>query len=262
MSRVEITPDAIAAVLSEYPQLTWHGFREDPSPTPWSGDAAHAQVQRVVDHLVATYPRGTRINPNAYSYSLKHVYERLAGEYITNGTFILAALLAGYRCEPQDRGPNATFDMRQREVLRAWSASHNQPLRRSCTPEERAGDTQREFAVDWDALVDTGRYRVPARDALEAIILDCVIDTRGAYDPLDEDDPAAVFAEIVVDDLRSDGAESRIGQQFGDLLAAAPIGVDSAEPGQDCPRGYFRVTIAGEAFEGPLVDIPCSYVFS
>jgi len=44
------------------------------------------------------------------SYSLKHVVERAAGHYVTNGAFILAAHRLGYVVIPEGpRSPNAHF---------------------------------------------------------------------------------------------------------------------------------------------------------
>ena len=264
---VTITHHAIAAVLEQHPKLTPFGYGGGGAYVcDWNGDFDVALAQRVADHLLATYPRGKRVNPRADSYGLKHVYERLTGEYIANGTLILAALLAGYTLKANN-GPNPTFDMRHREVVRANTRSWGDvatgyTITETLTDEQLAGDPQREWMIDWDTGVRAGQRTVPARDAMDAIIVDGVIDVRRYYDPLDEDDPAGVFAELLVTDLRTDGAQSCIGQQFGDLLVAAPIQVHSTEPVPDCPRGFYRVTIAGEAFEGPLFDIPRSYVFS
>jgi hypothetical protein len=49
-------------------------------------------------------------NPRAFSYSLKHIVENWANNYIANGAFIQAAILQGYKVKPQD-GINAIFNM-------------------------------------------------------------------------------------------------------------------------------------------------------
>jgi hypothetical protein len=48
---------------------------------------------------------------NTYSYSLKHKVEDWADKYVTNGAFIMAASVRGYRISPIDFGPNAFFNM-------------------------------------------------------------------------------------------------------------------------------------------------------
>lgn len=55
--------------------------------------------------------------PTASSYSGKHTAERAMGEYVTNGQFIVAALMAGY---PMSRpsGPNARFGMSKQDLDR------------------------------------------------------------------------------------------------------------------------------------------------
>jgi hypothetical protein len=52
-------------------------------------------------------PRKTP-NPNTGSYGLKHIIEKWAGTYISNGAFILAAYRMGYRVIPEEPlSPNA-----------------------------------------------------------------------------------------------------------------------------------------------------------
>jgi hypothetical protein len=55
-------------------------------------------------------PRKT-INPRRSSYGLKHTVEDWAGDYITNGAFIAAAIAEGYRIDQIGGGPNAHFNM-------------------------------------------------------------------------------------------------------------------------------------------------------
>lgn len=54
-------------------------------------------------------PQNTE-NPRAFSYSLKHIVENWAGKYVTNGAFIQAAVLHGYKAKPLN-GINAIFNM-------------------------------------------------------------------------------------------------------------------------------------------------------
>jgi hypothetical protein len=60
--------------------------------------------------------------PSVDSYGMKLVVERAVGEYITNGEFIAAALIAGYGFKSGD-GPNMQFGMSARDVKRVISAT-------------------------------------------------------------------------------------------------------------------------------------------
>jgi hypothetical protein len=61
-------------------------------------------------------PRKT-MNPRSHSYCLKHVVERAAGNYVTNGALISAAIEIGYRCKRIRGGPNAIFNMTLTEAI-------------------------------------------------------------------------------------------------------------------------------------------------
>lgn len=52
--------------------------------------------------------------PNRGSYSLKHDVEHWAGQYVTNGAFIAAALFAGVPRKLDS--PNATFALRKADI--------------------------------------------------------------------------------------------------------------------------------------------------
>jgi len=56
------------------------------------------------------YPRAT-FNRKIGSYWLKHAVEHWAGEYVSNGAFIKAALDLGYRVSPISDSPNAYFNI-------------------------------------------------------------------------------------------------------------------------------------------------------
>lgn len=55
--------------------------------------------------------------PDKHSYSTKHTAENAMGEYITNGQFIAAAIMAGYPMKPL-LGPNALFGMSRKDLDR------------------------------------------------------------------------------------------------------------------------------------------------
>jgi hypothetical protein len=59
--------------------------------------------------------------PTVGSYGMKHVVERAIGQYVTNGEFIAAALISGYRFK-YTAGPNMLFGMSARDVKRIDSA--------------------------------------------------------------------------------------------------------------------------------------------
>jgi len=54
--------------------------------------------------------RNKSINETSSSYGLKHVVERDIG-YITNGQFITAAIIAGYKYKKYNGSPNVCFNM-------------------------------------------------------------------------------------------------------------------------------------------------------
>ena len=51
------------------------------------------------------------MNRRRSSYALKHSVERWASEYVSNGSFIVAAIREGYRARLLNSGPNAVFNM-------------------------------------------------------------------------------------------------------------------------------------------------------
>ncbi len=84
----------------------------------------HATCEWIETHL---QPIKT-INPNRSSYGLKHCAEKDIG-YITNGVFIAAMLIRGYRY--QRSGPNAKFNVSERSIRQAH-AQHNHVGHRVC----------------------------------------------------------------------------------------------------------------------------------
>ena len=60
------------------------------------------------------------INPNRSSYGLKHIAEKESPRgYLTNGVFIAAAVLAGFRWRKIGDGLNAAFFVSERSVKKA-----------------------------------------------------------------------------------------------------------------------------------------------
>lgn len=63
---------------------------------------------------------GARVNPNRSSYGLKHLAEKESPRgYLTNGVFIAAALMEGFRWRKIGDGPNAAFFVKERSVKEA-----------------------------------------------------------------------------------------------------------------------------------------------
>jgi len=84
-------------------------------------DAGEVQLCR--DWLKAYAEKTNTPRPRSSSYGLKHVVETWAGTYVSNGAFIVAAMLEGYTITPS--GPdslNAHFNM----SLRKWKARKEQ----------------------------------------------------------------------------------------------------------------------------------------
>jgi hypothetical protein len=69
-------------------------------------------LARAVDWL-NTWPRTKHVNSRFQqsSYGLKHVFEREAGEYIANGEFILAGLIAGLQMQRHPNNLNVHFNL-------------------------------------------------------------------------------------------------------------------------------------------------------
>ena len=63
------------------------------------------------------------------SYSLKHMVERYAGEYVSNGQFICAAIFMGF--DRLEASPNAYFNISNREITRRLKALNRQENRRA-----------------------------------------------------------------------------------------------------------------------------------
>lgn len=74
-----------------------------------------------VEEILRGLPR-TKHVASGYSYHLKHVVERLIGEYVSNGQLIAVALHLGFQREID--GPNCIFNMFARDVKRLDKLSH------------------------------------------------------------------------------------------------------------------------------------------
>ena len=97
----------IARVLNRNPELTYFGFRasakDDERRYLCNSDALDqvaACLCWLADHAIP---------PRAGSYRLKHIIERWAGRYISNGACIVAMLITGQSHLRGIGSPNCTF---------------------------------------------------------------------------------------------------------------------------------------------------------
>jgi hypothetical protein len=79
-------------------------------------------VERTMAWLQENIPPIKTINHRHTSYGLKDITEREIG-YITNGVFIAAALILGYKPKFRD-SPNVEFAMSEKAIRRAFNRVH------------------------------------------------------------------------------------------------------------------------------------------
>jgi ABC-type Fe3+-hydroxamate transport system substrate-binding protein len=73
------------------------------------------QAHKIAQFLAMNVAKIKKTNKDITSYGLKHMVERRLGEYVGNGVFIAAALMAGF--EPEfSAGPNVRFNMSKRSL--------------------------------------------------------------------------------------------------------------------------------------------------
>jgi hypothetical protein len=124
----------IAKVIQQEPRLTDFGLGifEYPGQKPPSHhplyEAFLAEQKELFDAekrctaicawLTGVVMRKT-INPNAYSYGLKHLCEREIGRYVTNGELIAACIHMGLTfAQAGSRSPNVCFNISSRWLKR------------------------------------------------------------------------------------------------------------------------------------------------
>lgn len=99
--------DKIAEVKAKYPDLTQFGFGGEGEIRM---DAVNLCAEWLLKH--DGLDRRKTVNTASSSYGLKHVVERVTGQYIANGEFICAALALGYKIKRLKDNPNACFNIR------------------------------------------------------------------------------------------------------------------------------------------------------
>lgn len=100
--------DKIKEVQAKHPTLTQFGFGG-------TGEIRLDAVNLCTEWLLKHdgLDRRKTINPNSCSYTLKHVVERVMGQYVANGEFICAALVLGYKMTKPKNSPNVYFNIRK-----------------------------------------------------------------------------------------------------------------------------------------------------
>lgn len=118
------TERRLPVILKQYPLLTYFGFGEfnRPAATTEEGRrdllAAIAEIDRARAWLRTQQPRRT-LNPRRSSYGLKHIAERATGDYISNGAFIAAVLLEGWKVRRiSEISPNARLNISEKGLKR------------------------------------------------------------------------------------------------------------------------------------------------
>lgn len=127
-----MTRDEVNSILQQHPRLNFGGYglgRDDGRLTYAErtvklgglrsrllGDESIAQIGKVCDWIKANLEMQKTTNSHMSSYGLKHVVEKETG-YVSNGQFIVAALLCGYRIGKVDY--NVFFNIKQSSIKRA-----------------------------------------------------------------------------------------------------------------------------------------------
>ena len=100
--------DKIKEVQAKHPTLTQFGFGGEGEIRL---DAVNLCAEWLLKH--DGLDRRKTINTASSSYGLKHVVERVMGQYVANGEFICAALVLGYKMKKLKDNPNAYFNIRK-----------------------------------------------------------------------------------------------------------------------------------------------------
>jgi hypothetical protein len=120
----------IAKVIQQEPRLTSHGLGifQYPGQKPPSYHSLYQAFLAEQEELLNAEKRCTAIctwltgvvtrktiNPNAYSYALKHQCEQDIGRYVTNGELIAACIHMGLTFTQEEfRSPNVCFNISSR----------------------------------------------------------------------------------------------------------------------------------------------------
>lgn len=111
--------DRLDDLLMKAPMLGYGGFETD---SDWP-QCRYDEVWRASVWLSGFKQRDTR--PKCSSYYLKHVAEKATSRYISNGSLIAAAQLAGFAIQRVDRSPNASIAVPVRTARAASAIAEN-----------------------------------------------------------------------------------------------------------------------------------------
>lgn len=80
------------------------------------------EVDAAMDWLsCASMYRRKTINQVHSSYGLKYLAEKFTGKYISNGAFITAAIILGFRYEICGHGPSCLFNIHEKFINKSWN---------------------------------------------------------------------------------------------------------------------------------------------
>lgn len=104
-------------VMDKYPRLTDNGFVSLKHP---EYEKRRAALLRDIDdverarHWMAKRVKNKTLCKSYSSYYIKHIVEKSTGKYLTNGSLIAGAILAGFRID-DDWELNCYFNISKRE---------------------------------------------------------------------------------------------------------------------------------------------------
>jgi hypothetical protein len=125
-----MTEADIERIMSEVPELTRFGFGIFGGSEALATAEGQAKFKEGRAKLLASAPICTKIcgelalirktkaiNKSDFSYGLKHIVEKILGEYCSNGELICAAIYMGFTWKRNGQDdPNAYFNMSVRDI--------------------------------------------------------------------------------------------------------------------------------------------------
>lgn len=126
---MKTTTKTIDQVLTENPDLHIGGFEyfgrirevclNGKMVTSFREDPCEEQIQACLDWLADV--KATRTILRVSSYGLKHAVQRDCEQYITNGAFIVAALMVGFPMQRHIMSPDPRFGISKKDFKRKWN---------------------------------------------------------------------------------------------------------------------------------------------
>lgn len=75
------------------------------------------EIEKIRGFIRENIKKKVTINTKNSSYGLKHIAERLMGEYVSNGNFIAAMILEGYKYKQHTRSLNCFFNGDYKKII-------------------------------------------------------------------------------------------------------------------------------------------------